>query len=238
MVLKFWRSLLSLFLIFLVHDLTLSVLPQPAGASLPLLRSSSKIWRRAAVRFASHALGEEPRDRGAAVGQGHTVTGRSQEGDNGSLSCPFYTEKTKGTCCTVCILGDTFFNIFDFFYALISVIFCLADCFKPCTSTMGSSGKWRMMISSFLQHQKVKNPETDDFCVCFVCFSLPLCDRRVVTALQCRTLTPQSLLPKPKETFPHHGMPKQTLLNKSEIGKPLEKYMPRGASFLKASRQC
>lgn len=47
---------------------------------------------------------------------------------------------------------------------------------------MGSSGKEKMMISSFLQHQKVNKPET--FCVSFVCFSLPLCDRRVVTALQ------------------------------------------------------
>lgn len=57
------------------------------SVSLPMLRCSSRVWGRAALRscrFASHSLGEEPRDRDAAVGQ---VTGGSQEGDNGSLLC-------------------------------------------------------------------------------------------------------------------------------------------------------
>lgn len=58
------------------HDLTLSVLHSLQGSvSLAMLRSSSRIWGRAALRsyrFVSHSLGEEPRDRGAALGQ---VTG-------------------------------------------------------------------------------------------------------------------------------------------------------------------
>lgn len=70
---------------------------------------------------------------------------------------------------------------------------------------MESSGKEKMMIISFLQHQKVNKPETDAFCVSFVCFSLPLCDRRVVTALQ-DTHTSEPVAKTKGDLVPHPGI--------------------------------
>lgn len=66
------------------------------NVSLPMLRYNSRVWGRAAFRscrFASRSLGEEPRDRGAAVRQ---VTGRSQEGGSGSLSALCVPQGTDG----------------------------------------------------------------------------------------------------------------------------------------------
>lgn len=143
------------------------------SASLPMLRSSSRIWGRAASRSCRSAW----RSLGCCCGTGDrqvTAGGQWQpllslpQGTDGGL---WYWKSQGNVLYLVLHLGWCFFNIFNFFYTLITLIFCLADCFKPCTLMIGSSGKWKMMISSFLQHQKVNKSETDAFCVLCLLFT-------------------------------------------------------------------